>query len=191
MNKQPDKTAQTKFILSTAFWELFKKKPITKITVKNITDRAGFYRSTFYLYFTDVYDVLDQIEDNILHDWEIMIKEVWEQGKQAMMFEMVTTFFKQNGEYMCVLLSPKGDPSFQQKIKSIMRPKMFSHFKLSEKNAKGSMIFEFLISAMLAFCAEWYRNSKYVSAEDAVALLQSLSSESIASVILKQRIFMN
>ena len=62
MNKQPEVTAQTKQNLIDAFWSLYCEKRIEKITVKEITQMAGYNRGTFYEYFTDVYDVLDQIE---------------------------------------------------------------------------------------------------------------------------------
>jgi len=185
MKKQPEKTALTKAYLTTAFWELYKEKPITKITVKDVTDRAGYFRSTFYLYFTDVYAILERIEDDILCDWETMVSEVFEQGKNEMMLEMITAFYERYGEYMSVLLSPKGDPAFIQKIKDIMRPKMFARLKLPDKDAKGSMIFEFVISAMLAFLTEWYRNAKNISAESAIKLLQSLGSEDTMAVMLR------
>lgn len=44
--------------LIEAFWELYKDKPIEKITVKEITNRAGYNRGTFYAYFKDTYEVL-------------------------------------------------------------------------------------------------------------------------------------
>ena len=185
MRKQPDRTTQTKACLTTAFWDLFKEKPVNKITIKDVTDRAGYYRSTFYFYFADVYQILEQIEDAILCEWESMISEILGQGKNEVMFERVAAFYEHNGEYMSVLLSPKGDPAFIQKIKDIMRPKMFTMLKLPEMDAKGSMIFEFVISAMLAFLTEWYRNAKHVPAKEAVMLLQSLASENTAAVMLR------
>jgi len=185
MKKQPEKTALTKAALTTAFWELYKDKPITKISIKDITDRAGYYRSTFYFYFSDVYAILEQIEDDILKNWELMISEVLEQGKQELLLGMVTAFYERNGEYMSVLLSPNGDPTFQQKIKDTMRPKMFSQFMSSDKDVKMLMIFEFMISGVLAYITEWYRNAKHISAKDAVILLQTLASESIATVMFR------
>ena len=185
MKKQPERTAQTKAYLTTAFWELYKEKPITKITIKDVTDRAGYYRSTFYFYFSDVYDILEQIEDGILRDWETMVSEIYEQGKNEMMLEMITAFYGHNGEYMSILLSPKGDPAFIQKIKDAMRPKMFSQLSLPDNDVKGSMIFEFVVSAMLAFITEWYQNAQHISAEDAIKLLQSLGSENTMAVMLR------
>ena len=50
------------------FWKLYKKTNIEKITVKNITDASGIYRTTFYLHFSDVYEVLEDIERKLLEE---------------------------------------------------------------------------------------------------------------------------
>lgn len=64
-NKQPAVTEQTKNNLRRAFGGSTSKSP-RKITVKQITDLAGYNRGTFYLYFKDVYDLLEDIEAKML-----------------------------------------------------------------------------------------------------------------------------
>ncbi|QNO15346.1 TetR/AcrR family transcriptional regulator [Alkalicella caledoniensis] len=66
MNKRTEITAQTKQNLMDAFWNLYCEKRIEKITVKEITNKAGYNRGTFYEYFTDVYNVLDEIENSLI-----------------------------------------------------------------------------------------------------------------------------
>ena len=66
MRKQPQVTEQTRANLMQAFWDLYLEKPIEKITIREITDRAGYNRATFYLYYRDVYDLFDQLEESIL-----------------------------------------------------------------------------------------------------------------------------
>ena len=66
MKKQPEITAQTRERLIEAFWSLYREKKIEQITIKQITDLAGYHRSTFYEYFVDIYDVLNQLEDDLL-----------------------------------------------------------------------------------------------------------------------------
>ena len=66
MKKQPHITEQTKNNQRSAFWSLYAQKPIEKISIKEITELAGYNRGTFYLYYNDVYDLLHQIEEEIL-----------------------------------------------------------------------------------------------------------------------------
>ncbi|MBQ1548312.1 MAG: TetR/AcrR family transcriptional regulator C-terminal domain-containing protein [Lachnospiraceae bacterium] len=48
-------------LLSESFKELSKKKPIEKITIKEITNEAGVIRPTFYNHFQDKYELLEWI----------------------------------------------------------------------------------------------------------------------------------
>ena len=48
-------------LLAESFKELAKKQPIEKITIKEITDKAGVIRPTFYNHFQDKYEVLEWI----------------------------------------------------------------------------------------------------------------------------------
>lgn len=58
-----DKTRQA-FI--EAFCLLYNQKPIEKITVQEIAKKAGYNRSTFYQYFLDIDDLLDEVENTML-----------------------------------------------------------------------------------------------------------------------------
>ncbi len=48
----------TKFAIMRAFGDLAVSKPVDKITVKDITDRCGISRNTFYYHYQDIYQVL-------------------------------------------------------------------------------------------------------------------------------------
>jgi len=48
-------------LLAESFKELALEKPIEKITIKEITDRAGVIRPTFYNHFQDKYELIEWI----------------------------------------------------------------------------------------------------------------------------------
>ena len=52
-------------LLAESFKELALKQPIEKITIKEITDKAGVIRPTFYNHFQDKYDLLENLEGGI------------------------------------------------------------------------------------------------------------------------------
>ena len=43
------------------FFSLLEQKPLSKITVKNIVETCGINRNTFYYYYRDIYDLVDDI----------------------------------------------------------------------------------------------------------------------------------
>ena len=53
-------------LLAESFKELALRQPIEKITIKEITDKAGVIRPTFYNHFQDKYDLLEWIIDKEL-----------------------------------------------------------------------------------------------------------------------------
>lgn len=65
--------SRTDRLLSEALLELLKVKPVEKITIKDLTDRAAINRCTFYRHYQDIYDLLEQLEDEIMdHVLEMM-----------------------------------------------------------------------------------------------------------------------
>lgn len=56
LNKQQKKDA----LLNTAF-ELFTTKGINKTSISDIVEKAGVAKGTFYLYFTDKYDIRNML----------------------------------------------------------------------------------------------------------------------------------
>lgn len=49
-----------------ALCRLGKRKPIEKITIKELTDKAGYSRATFYQHFEDIYALLDFVESIVI-----------------------------------------------------------------------------------------------------------------------------
>lgn len=68
MKKQPQITEKTRQKFVEVFCELYSQKPIEKISVQEIANKSGYNRSTFYQYFTDIYELLDSVENDLLND---------------------------------------------------------------------------------------------------------------------------
>jgi Transcriptional regulator len=51
----------TKKEIIATFFKLLEQKPLSKITVKNIVEACGINRNTFYYYYKDIYDLVDDI----------------------------------------------------------------------------------------------------------------------------------
>ena len=56
--KRDDRRTQySKRVIREALFELMQEKPLNKITVKELCERADVNRSTFYAYYTDIFDL--------------------------------------------------------------------------------------------------------------------------------------
>ena len=60
----------TRMVLKKALLELLEHKPVNKITVKEVCERAGLNRATFYAHYTDCFDLLESIEEELFGQFE-------------------------------------------------------------------------------------------------------------------------
>lgn len=59
--KEDRRTQYSKRVIRESLYELMKEKPLNKITVREICEKADVNRSTFYAYYTDIYDLHQRI----------------------------------------------------------------------------------------------------------------------------------
>lgn len=163
MRKQPEVTEQTKANLRTAFWELYKEKPIEKITIKEITDAAGYNRGTFYLYYKDVYDLFNKIEEELLEAIRELIDETLLRDEQLNLTEhmgLILEMTRRYSDYVSVLMSDKGDPAFVTRLKALIWPLLDSYFLGEQGHSPQelTLLSEFYLSGLLAAITKWLEN---------------------------------
>jgi AcrR family transcriptional regulator len=174
--KQPEITMMTKQIIKDSFWELYKEKKIENITVKDITQKAGFNRTTFYAYFTDVYDVLEQIEDDFMPGIEHLppIDATREHSIDYLI--NIFTIYEKNSAYYSVLLSENGDPRFALKMKNVFKSMMTEAIKNRVNISPEEMDYalEFLAGATLSIVKHWYDQGKNIPMHQLIPLMYKL-----------------
>lgn len=73
----------TKDAIAKALTDLLQERPIEKITIKDITDRCGINRQTFYYHFSDIYDLMEWTLDKELRK-ALGIREISQQTGKNM-----------------------------------------------------------------------------------------------------------
>ena len=75
--KTPDRrVVKTKRAIKGAFARLLTEKNINDITVSDIAALADINRKTFYNYYAGVYEVVDEIENDIVSRFDEMLTEI-------------------------------------------------------------------------------------------------------------------
>ena len=189
MNKQPEITAQTKQNLIDAFWSLYCEKRIEKITVKEITQKAGYNRGTFYEYFTDVYDVLEQIEQSLIPSLEELPPITLPQGNMGMPLDMFMTLYDQNSKYYSVLLGDNGDPAFASKLKNSIKPMIKQAFSAdyASNDIEFDFIVEYVLSASIGIMSYWFRQNKALPAEDLISLMYDVMENGVMKRLIDKQ----
>lgn len=69
MNRSQSKYFNTARRMDNALVSLLAEKDLQFVTVKEICDRAGVSRSTFYLHYGTIGDLLDECLDAVVSEW--------------------------------------------------------------------------------------------------------------------------
>lgn len=107
----------TKMVVKDAFIALLKEKPLNKITVKEICGIAEINRATFYKYYSDPFDLLDKIEEEMLCQLQNSLKTSPCSFREA--FTLIMTSIRADGEKYRALFSGNGDAQFPRRIFSL------------------------------------------------------------------------
>ncbi len=74
INANDRRVKRTKKLLRDSLFSLLQEKSINEITVTELTEVADINRATFYFYYTDIFDMLDQIQNEAYEMFEEVLQ---------------------------------------------------------------------------------------------------------------------
>ena len=168
---------KTKRILLHCLTELMSKKKVNNITVKELTDLADVNRSTFYLYYKDIYDMVEQIENEMFKEFiDVFGKFALKTNTYENMVSFYTEIFeyvKDNAEICKILLGPDGDYSFIEKFKNaIIQTK--PPFNESISKIKTRFLRPYIISGCIGVIQQWLKDDFDVSPEHMAVIVTKM-----------------
>ena len=156
--KEDRRVRRTKKLLTQALTQLLQEKQINEITVKELTDLADMNRGTFYLYFKDIFDMLEKIEDGLFEALDEIVSQhehddVSQEAKPILLD--LFHFIGENQEMCRVLLSPHGDMNFLHRLNEVVREKCLRMWPNRED--KDDATFEYHYSFVVYGCVGVFR----------------------------------
>lgn len=175
MKKNPEQTEMTRRNFQDAFWTLYEKQSIDKITVKDICSVAGYNRSTFYQYYSDVYDVLHKAEDQLLAEVSKSVVKLVEQAQNldwSTTIQEVFRLLEQNNRYVSALLGPHGDTAYAHRFVEKLKPIWVKYFfrTVQYTPAEVDLLMENYIMGLLSMYRKWFFDHNGVSDERIIQL---------------------
>ncbi len=188
MKKRAEQTLLTREKLINAFWTLYEQKHFDQITVREISDLAGYNRSTFYTYFKDVYDVLEQAENEIYRMFEEEFDHSRHMDNKEQMIESVRfigRFLERNQKRLMLLLGENGDVKFTHRIMQRMREHMRLHLRAFTKgdDAEFEYMVEYIINAHVGLMLRWFQSGCDIPFEQMTALILRLTTGGLVSAL--------
>jgi len=180
MKKQPEITEKTRKIFVDVFCELYSQKPIEKITVQEIANKSGYNRSTFYQYFTDIYELLFYVENDLLNYMKEELQSNIAQNRSTV--QNVLLLFENKETYLNAILGDYGNIRFLERIKKEIPLEMLE-LNFSKDDPKTPYLIEFRISTSLSLFRLWQRRKKDLPPEQLFSIVDTLYTKGIAPML--------
>ena len=128
------KVELTKDLLAVSFTELMNKYPFDKITIKMITDGAGVIRPTFYNYYQDKIELLQECVENSLF---VPLRDLVEinMGKEA--FKMLILKMEGNIKFYRNAFKISQSQYFKDMFVENIRQLIMSYFEKNHTNIQN------------------------------------------------------
>ena len=118
--KESRKTLMTKKVFREVLLELLQSKPLSKITISEICEKADLNRSTFYAHYMDVGDLLHDIENEMISNIPKVYDNDGYRGKTVKTAELESFFdyVKEHAFEFRVLLIDSDSNAFFESLKN-------------------------------------------------------------------------
>ena len=131
--KKTDRRAlKTQKALKNGLAELLTEKDLRNITVQEISDKVDIHRVTFYKHYLDIYDLYEQLENEVLADLGLLIIKFHENPSMDFSKELID-YIEQNPKIFKMIFSPHTTSELRIKLSNMVE----GVFRLiqTEKNA--------------------------------------------------------
>lgn len=175
MNKRPDITDATRQRFIDAFCESYKNKPIEKITVKEIAEKAGHNRVTFYQYFRDTYDVVEYMEEQVICSLK---NAILENLNQTDLFDRFISVFREmsqsNTSTLELLLTGSNREISIGRIKARLIPELMKVINYDGDDAHIRHLLEYHLAGMLSVFSYWLSTKDPLSEQDLAGMIRTI-----------------
>ena len=132
-NTMDRRSQKTKKALCNALSELLTEKPLDKVTIREITDKADINRVTFYKHYLDVYDLYDKIENEVLVEMGLLMLTL-EELPPDKFFSHLIDYIDENHSVFRLIFSPNITGQLQNRFKKLIDG-LFRQIQAEKQNA--------------------------------------------------------
>ncbi len=121
--KDDRRVKYTKMVLKESFIKLLGEKDISKITIKEICEHADINRATFYAHYSDQFDLMRKIEDELFANIDAYLSGYMMNQTDFNLIstlEKIFDYIQENAELCRLLLSERGDLNFQKRVMELV-----------------------------------------------------------------------
>lgn len=174
------RTKKTQKAIKEAFLYLLQQKPINKITISEITDRADIGRGTFYIHYTDIFDLQNKIIDETIADLERIFDTAYteKEGEDfAVISERLIKYIAQHRQLFEIFYSSSDENRLTMLIKKIFIKKIIEQENLKYNDPKDQIEVYFFIAGITGVLTDWITGNIKADDETVIQVLKQMMQE--------------
>ena len=178
----------TKMVLKQTLIRLLEERPISKISIKEICEAADVNRSTFYAHYQDQYDLLRQLELEVLSEINEYLAGLNFKAYEPESFQIMNRIFEYvvaNAPLCRVLLGENGDPLLQKEIMMIIQRQSIKELQgqktIDAETAEYLLLFA--VSGGIGIVHKWLQSGMKKTPREMAELVTKLMYQGVSSLL--------
>lgn len=186
VNANDRRVKRTKKLLRDSLFSLLQEKSINEITVTELTDVADINRATFYFYYTDIFDMLDQIQNEAYELFEDVLQGADECAATPEAFvkyvENILIFCKQNPAIARFVITREyNNNKVLTKIKKLLAKNVPVAKEQYSQDDPRRFILNFALNSLTGTVVDWM--------DDGMVIPPNVMAEFIADMYISGSLF--
>lgn len=160
------KIQMTKKFIRLALFECLKEKDINKITISSLCEKADINRSTFYKYYGSQYDVIKEMEQEVI---QLINEQLNDQPKETSFIQLLQ-FLKSNKETIKIFFECNVDNEFPKQVLALDS----INNQLEQVSQNDPYIKNYILFGSLATIQQWIDAGCIESCEEIANIINSI-----------------
>lgn len=175
ISREDRRVRRTKKNLRDGLFALLEKKNINQITVTELTTLADVNRSTFYLYYNDIFDMMEKIQQEIYAvfvETVVKFKSDFSEPESFVVYcQRFLVFCRENYAVCRFITRNDCNNRLAEKIKLAVRTVVPDSAGYFPEGDPRNYLTTFALSGMLATILEWMNDGMKIPVEDMARFL--------------------
>ena len=188
-NQKTDlRVIKTKKAIRLTFTELMSRKPLEEITVSDVAAGALINRKTFYAHYAGIYDIIAEIEDEIVASIQRLLAEKPFDDilrNPYDLFRDLNQIINNDMDLYGRLLTVSGTSNLIHKIIQMIRQQIRAVYQDESSGDAQTldMAVHFILAGLLAVFTEWYNSGQTPSLEKLSGQLSVLCADGMHGLL--------
>lgn len=189
--KNNQRTRLSKILLKNALMDLLSEKgSVTKISVRELCERADLNRSTFYAHYSEPKELLEEVEAELLDATREHLQKIGAENDTGAHRYLLSflIYIKENDKPFRTLLIDADDPEFRSKFMQQSIIQFVENLNISFPKDQEQYIYSYILNGSTGVIIQWMRSDYSIDENTLVDLLFFINQSALVNLATKKNL---